>query len=271
MGIPIVSDILKSVSDFTGWFIGVIPKPVAQILFIFMIMFVGSIASSIVGHFTTFRYSCDETCQLVDDSEANKCGLAFMTGYFYKTNLSQSECYTMSQASDSSWNHTVCDELIPKVVDTSLVLWFTEGIKKIQDNILISLFGNGSTDKSDIYGYFTEPYKVMCNDLYDCLSPTSRFILNMTDSCTIERGLENTGDNYPTIDEFLRATRFNKTVESAEMGDSKIFSMSCFEQSEGCEPETTFMGFPFLNWRFWMFIFFFVALIQVLMFIRTHE
>lgn len=271
MGIPIISEIQKGVSDFMSWFIGVIPKPVSQILFIFMIMFIGGLSSAIIGYFLTYRYSCDSSCMLIEDSEANKCGLNFMTGYFYKTNLSQAECFTMPQASDPAWNESVCVELVPKVIHTSLVLWFTNGINLFTNNVIETLFGNGSKDKQSLYGYLSDPSRAICSELYECISPQSRDILGINSSCTITRGLENTDDNYPTIDEFLSATRFNKTIESSDMGEGRIFATSCFEGSKGCEPEVTFFGFPFLDWRFWIFIFMFVAVINTIRLIREFD
>jgi len=251
--VSVLSNLWKVISGFMSGIMQILPKPLKWVIFLLLLVISGgAISDVLVGSF----YGCDASCTLVDNKEYTNCVTSFTAGIYWKLNFSQRDCWTMPQADDPDWNRTVCDELIPRVNTVAFIEYTTNALVNLPMR-LADWFNEmffPVANKTYWYDYIGNQGRILCEDLYNCLSPISRVNLNVTPTCTIYKG-NTSDDHFPTIDQYTYWTRFNKTGD-ASLDSMKLFSVQCFDYGSqfGCSPDVAFFGIPILRYEFWVII-----------------
>lgn len=254
MVIGLFSGIVETVLKPFDWFFSVIPRPVKWSLFIlFIVLFGAFVTNTIIGN----RYACNSDCELVDNRDFSNCIITYQAGWFYKMNLSQSECEAYAEAiGDPDFNETICQELIKDVKTVNTAEYIISGLRNLPRRFLEWFidFPFTQDNKTYFYDYLFDQGGVLCADLYDCLSPESRAELELTPDCTIYKGMNNTADNFPTPQEYADATQKLIISEDANIDEFKLLSVNCYDfgVETGCAPEFGFFGIPILRYELWI-------------------
>lgn len=254
--------LIDLVAKPVDWFVRTAPRPIQILIALAMLLLFGSIIS---GIFFTGNYVCDESGLLVDNRVFEKCITPYTAGMYYKWNLSVNECQMMPQASDPEWNRTVCGELLPKVQTTSWILNLATGFVSIPDRFWDWLSGANTTTRMSLLNYLADPSAGLCNELYTCLSPELRTQLNVTASCRIIKGMDETSDHFPSLQNYTYFTRLNKTYQQQSIDTFQVFGVQCYDFGTDLSgdmsnlkgtytPEIAFFGIPILRYEVWLIL-----------------
>lgn len=236
------------------WFFTTAPRSLKYIIFLFLVMTLGGLTGAIFRSATNNHYDCTSSGILIDASEFNKCIPYYLEGLLFKWNLTYNECISLPDADDQNWNETVCgnvQDIIKPTVWDGIVDAFQAPITFVS-----WLMRNENETRAGLFDYLSDPSSPICLNLYDCLDPETRAILNVTSNCSIAKGLDVEGDNFPTLKEFTFYTYKNKTISSQDLGDGGLFSVQCYQFNDDYETELVFLGFPLLRWELWFMVFF---------------
>jgi hypothetical protein len=257
------------------WFAQSAPAPVKILLSLAILLLFGNLLASL---FFTGNYVCDEGGLLVDNRVFEQCITPYTAGMYYKWNLSVTECQMMPQASDPEWNRTVCTELMPKVQTTSWILTLSTGFTSIPDRFWSWLTGANTSSRASLLTYLSDPSSALCNELYTCLTPELRTQLNVTETCKINKGIDDVSDHFPNLGNYSYYTRLGRTYESQSVDKFEVFGVQCYDFGQdqsntmsnlkgSYSPEVAFFGIPFLRYELWLILIivgFFIWLISKL-------